>query len=66
MAKRQRKRKSRIVWWALREHENALPIVFDTLQGAIENADPDEAVYRVVVINMHLSRRAKDRRGERG
>lgn len=52
----------RFVWWALRRSKHGLPVLFETKADAIENADSDEAVYKVAVINCKLVRESQDAR----
>lgn len=55
------RRKPRTLWWALRRGPNALPVVFDTKQGAVENADPGERLYRVRITNVRAVSMGKRR-----
>lgn len=52
----------RFVWWALRRSNHSLPVVFDTKQAAMDNALPDEDVYKVAVINCKLVKKSQDSR----
>lgn len=55
-------RAPREIWWALRRSPTALPVVFQSASDARDDADPDEALYQVRIVNVRCVRRAQNAR----